>query len=249
MFQSLKQIIKKTEGNASYPLVFLSILFIPAALTAAPRGQQYYQDPNAVAMREMRDSLEDMRHGVNNHEMEIRVIDEKMKSFDVIIDSVRDQLSDASRMHKEQLKGSSAGFESRINSLEDTSKGLLADLRLFKVHSNDTVTALTQYKQKIGDLEKTIEQQNENIEHLQAAMRSLMEALHGKPVSDVVVSSPVASATRTPSSSDRSYKIKAGDSLEKIARAHQTTIQAIKDANGLTTDRIVVGRILFIPEK
>lgn len=246
MVQSFKKVIAKTQGMVFHPLVFLSVLFIPAGLPAAPRGQ-YYQDPNAVALREMRDSIEDVRHGVNNHEMEIRVIDEKMKSFDLIIDSVRDQLSDSTRVHKEQLKGSAAGLESRINFLEDTSKGLLADLRLFKVHSNETTAALTQYKQKIGDLEKIIDQQNHNIEHLQAAMRSLMEALQGKPVSEVVTSSPIASATRNPS--DRSYKIKAGDSLEKIARAHQTTIQAIKEANGLTTDRIVVGRILFIPEK
>ncbi|HEV8052398.1 MAG TPA: LysM peptidoglycan-binding domain-containing protein [Parachlamydiaceae bacterium] len=236
-----------------HPLVFLSIFITPVDVTAAPRGQ-YYQDPNAAAIREMRDSIEDVRHGVSNHEVEIRIIDEKMKSFDSIIDSVRDQLSDSSRIHKEQLKGSSASLESRIISLEDTSKGLLTDLRLFKAHSNETTAALTQYKQKIGDLEKIIDQQNDNIEHLQAAMRSLMEALNGKPSGQdkhvsTAASCSVASPSRTPSSSDRSYKIKAGDSLEKIARAHQTTIQSIKEANGLTTDRIVVGRTLFIPEK
>lgn len=248
MVQSFKQLFKKTGGMAIHSLVFLSILFIPAGLLSAPKGQ-YYQDPNAVALREMCDSIENVRHGVNNHEMEIRVIDEKMKSFDLIIDSVRDQLSDSTKMHKEQLKGSAAGLESRINFLEDTSKGLLTDLRLFQVHSNETIAALTQYRQKIGDLEKVIDQQNQNIDHLQAAMRSLMEALQGKPSPDASTPSSIASVTRSPSPTDRSYKIKAGDSLEKIARAHQTTIQAIKEANGLTTDRIVVGRILFIPEK
>jgi LysM repeat protein len=46
-----------------------------------------------------------------------------------------------------------------------------------------------------------------------------------------------------------SYRIKPGDSLEKIARANQTTVQAIKELNGLTNDRIVVGKLLQLPEK
>ena len=49
--------------------------------------------------------------------------------------------------------------------------------------------------------------------------------------------------------SGSSYRVKNGDSLEKIARTHQTTVQAIKDLNGLTSDKIVVGKLLKIPEK
>ena len=233
---------------------FLSAIFVILSglfgLEAAPRGQ-YYQDPNAVAIREMRDCVEDVRHAVNNHEAEIRVFDEKLKNFDSMIESVRDQLGDSTRQHKEQLKGNSANLEAKIGALEETSKGLLSDLRQFKVHSNETTLALTQYRQKLSDIEKSIDQQNQNIDHLQAAMRALMEALNGKPAapakggnspSDTVGNEIGASAGRT-------YKIKAGDSLEKIARSHQTTTQAIKTANGLMTDKIVVGKTLIIPEK
>ena len=42
--------------------------------------------------------------------------------------------------------------------------------------------------------------------------------------------------------------MKAGDTLGRIARAHRTTVQAIKVANGLTSDRIVVGHSLKMPE-
>jgi LysM repeat protein len=44
------------------------------------------------------------------------------------------------------------------------------------------------------------------------------------------------------------YVVKAGDTLARIARAHRTTVQAIKAANGLTSDRIVVGHSLKMPE-
>jgi len=58
--------------------------------------------------------------------------------------------------------------------------------------------------------------------------------------------SPVrASAKASPSTGH--YVVKRGDTLDRIARAHGTTVRAIKAANGLTSERIVVGRSLKLP--
>jgi LysM repeat protein len=43
------------------------------------------------------------------------------------------------------------------------------------------------------------------------------------------------------------YVVKSGDSLTRIAKAHGTTVKALKAANGLENDRIVVGAKLKIP--
>jgi LysM repeat protein len=56
-----------------------------------------------------------------------------------------------------------------------------------------------------------------------------------------------ASAHATVSSSSGRYVVKVGDTLAKIARAHRTTVKAIKTANGLTSDRLVVGHSLKMP--
>ncbi|MGO9585889.1 MAG: LysM peptidoglycan-binding domain-containing protein [Limisphaerales bacterium] len=45
------------------------------------------------------------------------------------------------------------------------------------------------------------------------------------------------------------YMVKSGDSLTKIAKAHGTTVKAIKAENNLTTDHIKVGQKLKIPAK
>ncbi len=54
--------------------------------------------------------------------------------------------------------------------------------------------------------------------------------------------------TATTSKAQARYVVKPGDSLGRIARTHRTTVQAIKTANGLTSDRIVAGQNLKLPE-
>jgi LysM repeat protein len=43
------------------------------------------------------------------------------------------------------------------------------------------------------------------------------------------------------------YFVKSGDTLSRIAKTHSTTIKALKSANDLATDKIVVGQKLKIP--
>src|SRR5262245_56474222 len=123
MFRTIRDEFKKARNLL---LAFFLLFF---NLEAAPqRGGQYYQDPNVIVIKGMHDSLENIRHEVSNHEVEIRIFDEKLKNFDVIIEGVRDQLHDTSKQHKELVKGNSASLESKIQSLETTSKGLITDL-------------------------------------------------------------------------------------------------------------------------
>jgi cytoskeletal protein RodZ len=44
------------------------------------------------------------------------------------------------------------------------------------------------------------------------------------------------------------YVVKSGDTLTRIAKVHGTTVKALKTANGLEGDRIIVGARLKIPE-
>lgn len=63
-------------------------------------------------------------------------------------------------------------------------------------------------------------------------------------VADGTASQP----TTTTSKAQTRYVVKSGNSLGRIARTHRTTVQAIKAANGLTSDRIVAGQNLKLPE-
>ena len=52
----------------------------------------------------------------------------------------------------------------------------------------------------------------------------------------------------TASHTDALYVVKSGDTLTRIARVHGTTVKALKSANGLENDRLIVGAKLKIPQ-
>lgn len=82
-------------------------------------------------------------------------------------------------------------------------------------------------KQLSKEVENALTAQNRNLANLQNAVSTLVDTLQGK--------------------SDSSYKVKNGDSLEKIAKAHQTNVQTLKDLNGISSDKIRVGQTLKVP--
>jgi hypothetical protein len=58
---------------------------------------------------------------------------------------------------------------------------------------------------------------------------------------------PTATPMPTPGATQRTYVVKANDSLNLIAQEFGTTVAAIKAANGLTSDTINIGQVLIIP--
>ena len=64
---------------------------------------------------------------------------------------------------------------------------------------------------------------------------------------DVYLGIGVNVPTPGPSTSTISYTVQAGDSLWAIAQRYGTTVNAIKQANGLTSDTLQIGQVLQIP--
>ena len=156
-----------------------------------------------------------------NHEAEIRMFEERLNTQEVIVDSLRQQVMDANHENRELVKGSAIQLENNVSKLENSVKGMTEDLRQLHTHGNDTASVLNQHKQKIEEIEKKVDQ-------LQATLQLVLDALQVPGTEQV-------------------YEVVSGDTLEKIARKNNTTIQRIKKLNQLSSDRIYTGQKLKMP--
>lgn len=214
--------------------LFPALLVAGTFLHGAPRR---YEEDLSITVKETRDSLDDLRREISNHEAEIRTFEQKISTQEDIVDVLRKELKEGYSSQKEQIKHSQGSYETKLTSLESASKGLSADLKQIKSHSLEMQESLRLVRDRMTQLEKTTDLLSRNLENLQNAMGSLTEV--------VKVSAGIPSVTP---SDAKTYKVKAGDSLEKIARLHGTTIKMIKEINHLTKDQIVVGQTLKIVE-
>lgn len=114
--------------------------------------------------------------------------------------------------------------------------GLTAGL-LLSVHGLSAEASSNTYTVQSGDTLWAISQRNN------VSVSNLMDWNHLSSSTigigqELFVSSPQEGTT--------TYTVKAGDSLSLIARNHGTTITAIKELNGLTSDTIYIGQTLKV---
>ena len=201
-------------------------------LPAIPK-RYHQQEDYGVILNEIRDSISLLHHESDNHESEIRMLSEKINNQEATLLSLRQQLLDSNVSNKELVKGNNSSLDTKLQRLEAANKNLVSDLKEMRAHANETAIAYSQGKQRIEELEKIIQAQAKNMEHFQAAMHSLTDLL----------------AVKEGISSDgtKVYFVKTGDNLEKIAKAHQTTVKVLKEINKMTNDKIVIGQKVLLP--
>lgn len=179
------------------------------------------------------DGYDILRHSVSNHESELRIVEAKFQNVDAIIEALRQQIERQELANQEGLVNTERSSTVKIADLEFLVKGLATELQQVKCYVNELTGALASYKQNFSEVEKAMALQNQNLQHLQGAMKSVMEALDSKDSDEIAM---------------EVYRVKSGDSLGKIAEARRISIKAIKELNGLKDDRIIVGQKLKLPD-
>lgn len=119
-------------------------------------------------------------------------------------------------------------LEKKIAQLEKVHERTVADLRHLNHLSGQTAEALSEYKDKCQDLDQRFDE----LAKLKGTLTSISKSLAAKPAE----------------TSTATYRIQPGDSLEKIARRYNTTVETLKKLNRLENDRIIVGKDLNVPE-
>jgi LysM repeat protein len=218
--------------------------FLNGFCASYPLNQARSIPPSRLSGEEsirLKNNLADLKHELNNHEAEIRIFENKLSNQESSLEQIRQQLADDLEIQKDYTRTINANLEGKIDSLEKSVTGLINDLRQLKNHANDSVDVLAQYKQKLVEVEKILDTQNQHISSLEAALHSLIDVWQGRE------NTPQEMANKQSNVSPRLYKVQSGDSLEKIARSNKITVKQLREYNQLTSDRIVIGQTIKIP--
>lgn len=219
------------KNRSSRVLILISNLLCGSFIQAAP-PPSYGTLPETI--HKITNNIGELRQRSHNLEIELNQVEQRCDNIESIVDTLRNQVADLTKAIKDQSDSSKVFIESRVGNLEHNTSRAFSDLQLVKNHVNDFSAVISQYKSQLQVLEQNSKQQNQNIENLQTALKILTEALQTSEEKDTF--------------SDE-YKVKAGDSLEKIAQTYGTTVKALKELNDLSSDRIKINQKLKIPEK
>lgn len=232
---------------ASSRYMFVNLIYIMVVLSALPftsilgaPAAPVKSNPIEENLRQIRTMLNDIKHELNNHDTEIKTFDNRLQNQENLLESIRQQLTDNQQNQQEIANAQRVNVESKVDSLDNLVQGLISDMRQLKVQANDSVSILSQYKQKLADLEKIITAQSQHMKSLETGLQSLIEVIQAKDAIDKAMS-------RGSINSSKTYKVQPGDSLEKIARNHKVSIQSLRELNNISQDRIIVGQTIKIP--
>src|ERR1051326_1635203 len=114
----------------------------------------------------------------------------------------------------------------------------------YKIAQGDTFSTVSK---KFHVSVKAIEEANPGIEPTKLKIGQTIH-IPAPTVSASSTSSP-AGTTADNTTGASTYVVKSGDSLSKIASEFGTTVKALRSANSLATDKIVVGQKLRLPVK
>jgi LysM repeat protein len=185
-----------------------------------------------LTLHEVQTNLDDLRHDINCFQTELQILDGRIKYYENALTTFKQQDLEKQHSKIEQLTHQLQSLEKRWSTAEKDRTADSEELLQLASHARETTTALFQFKQRIEELEKELAAGQRRFEEL-GKLKINIEAL-GKAIRK--------------NDFAKLYKVRPGDSLDKIAKSHQTSVEKIKKLNGLEQDLIVVGQELKIPE-
>ncbi|MBU6382715.1 MAG: LysM peptidoglycan-binding domain-containing protein [Verrucomicrobia bacterium] len=208
----------------SCALLLLAVSCTP--LKSSPNDERHQLE---LTVREVQTNLDDLRHDINCFQTELQILDGRIKYYENTLAALKQHDLEKQQTRIEQLSVQIQALEKKWLFLDKNQGRDSEELGSLSAHANETTAALAQFKDRIGELEKEIYSHNRKFDEF-AKLQKNIEALAKGVQGDF-----------------QSYRVKPGDSLEKIAKSHKTSVDKIKKSNSLAQDLIVVGQELKIP--
>ncbi|MDF2576801.1 MAG: hypothetical protein K0S74_285 [Chlamydiales bacterium] len=205
--------------------------------TASTEGPLIQQIQSSVD--NLQTDLDQLHSKMQYTKSELELVDDKLESQEKAIDHLSLQMKDftTSQIKLQQVK--LADLEKQVASLYKNCEGIAKDLKQFKSHFESSNVIFKQFSERLQQLEAQSTDRDQKLELLRSNIDSVVRLLQED--------GSTSKTTHTTNLDKKKYTVKLGDSLEKIAKANGVTIEQLKQANQLGSDKIVAGQKLTIP--
>ena len=199
-------------------------------IKSSPHDQKHQLE---LTLHEVQTNLDDLRHDIHCFKTELQIIDGRIKHSENALSTVKQQDIEKQQGKIDQISLQIQTFEKRLALFEKNNMTESEERRELTSHAKETTHAMIQFKNRIEELERELivsQRRFEEFGKLKGNIEHLANSLRGN-------------------SSQKTYTVRQGDSLEKIAKQHKTSVEKIKKLNELQQDLIVVGQELKIPSE
>lgn len=194
------------------------LLFSSCLLLAQDRGR---------VLDNLQSDVGELRERLRHFKVERELLEDRIQAQTQELSDLKKELSRFQQAQSQLTGSKSDQLQTRIGMLEKGQGALVEDLKGLQKH-------LTETSQVINRLSDHVEQNQSSLKAQVADLKKAVESLVG------LLQKNTSSVTHTGSS----YKVKAGDTLEKIAKATGVSLSNLKKLNNLSSDRISIGQEL-----
>jgi LysM repeat protein len=216
------------------------VLLIAPLLTGCIGGSGGTEYKTEVAMHRLRSDIEEIKHDIQTHQMELSVLEGKSQSNEEALLKMRKEglNSDPGKMEKYQAHLTQIG--QKILLIEKKQEELTRHLQGISLQGTEVQKALTQYKDKICEIERNLSLHNQTLSEMVKVKD------HLKTLSELAITQGIVDLDGR---HFQPYRVKGGDTLEKIAKEHRTSAEVLRKMNHMHNDLILAGQDLLVPKK
>ncbi|MEM7175010.1 MAG: LysM peptidoglycan-binding domain-containing protein [Chlamydiota bacterium] len=206
-------------------LLFVSCFSGCSLITSSPKEEKHQLE---LSLHKVRTDVEELKHDLNTYEIEHHILEGKLIDQGQIAATLKDQVAHLKQGKLQSFLDQLEHLNEKLQDLSVKQEQIAHDIRQLSSHANGTTTALSQYKMKIAEIETAMKFQQNQLQEI-IALKAKIAALAAEPA-DV-------------------YVVKSGDSLGKIARQFNFSVEEIKEYNQLLNDRIMPGQKIKLPRE
>jgi len=199
-------------------------LFSSCSFQSSPSNDP--QHKLEFAIHNIKTQVEELRQELNSHQMDLHILEGKFLNQDSSLALIREKNIEVEQLKLDKIIHRLDSFAKQISFLEKTQAAMHTGIQELHLHANDTTTALAQYKSRINELESLI---NERVKEFIAIRHDLEEL--ARPIPQVY----------------KKYRVQRGDTLKKIAKHANVSLEHLKELNHLHSDVIYVEQELLLP--